>query len=188
MNNKLALISLLLAGQSLLHAEAACPGDINVSTRGVEAGLESWERSSKGGVSPGVRLAVTSEFCAAAAGVVKENVANAEKVNAVAERTVFDYLQRHSGREGQGRSMSASLRAALGVSGLSRPQLQRFSWLRITYTKKVDGLRIDKEPFPKKDSLLMPIGAFLVEGMDGASTVCAGQITVKAGVESTLGC
>ena len=188
MNYKLALISLLLAGQPLLQAEAACPSDINVSTRGAEAGLESWERSTKVGVSPGVREAVVSDFCAAAKEIVKENAANAEKVDAIAERAVFDYLQRHSGREGKGRSMSASLRAALGVSGLSRPQLQRSSWLRITYTKKVDSLRIDKKPFPKKDSLLMPIGVFLVEGMDGASTVCAGQITVKAGVDSTLGC
>jgi hypothetical protein len=169
-------------------AAPECPSEVPISYAVMTEAIGNWEVKNSVALSLPAKRQTTEQFCEAALVVVKEKVADVPATERVAGMAISDYLDRHSGRGGKPRSMSASLRDALGASGLSRPQLQRFSLLKVSYSRPVDAVMLDKERYPKRDSYLMPQGIFLVEGLSSATVVCSGKVDVKSGVDSQFGC
>jgi len=154
----------------------------------IPAAVAAWEYGNAIGLSPAVRTTVLSEFCVSAREVHLNKSVSLERINAVAEPTIWAFLDRSADSGKNDASMTAILKAELGVAGFATPLLKRWGRLDINYRKEVDSMNIDGDSHAPVASYLLESGTHRLSGLKNKNTVCNGEVDVKTSGPVSFDC
>jgi hypothetical protein len=155
--------------------------------------MADWEAGHKIRLTQAVRQTILVEMCEAAAAAAPGM--EPSKLAAASETAMRDYLDRELNLSLPPRTISASLRSALGASGFSRPALRKLGRLKIEgaggpFEIRVEGLIGSEETQAPVELFLAPgsVKIFRLAPSAGAR-LCGGRaVTISAGANPALQC
>jgi hypothetical protein len=159
--------------------QPSCSADqVKAMLPSVGTAVNDWQEKSRVAVSSGVAEQFQMALCAAALELARERKVEPSSFDSAAGAAVGEHLDRMTDHKKQGRTLSAALRAQVGVSGVSRPTPKEYGVVVVDYRRTVETLSIGKQtlrPFPR---LLVELGVKDIVGIAESRIVCSGRVTV----------